>query len=118
MPGGGEVRKFKDLLRGKDLIDGNTTTTSTSSGVRGGGGSFLGVVVVGSVGVGGVGGQHVKTEPLMLLFRLGKKIKRWWFLPFIGSRRGRRFKYSKIELLKASASGCSTRLMFQTLCVV
>ena len=108
MPSGGEVRKFKDLLRGKDLIDGNTT--STSRGVRGGGGSFLGVVVVGSVG--GVGGQHVKTEPLMLLFRLGKKIKRWWFLPFIGSRRGRRFKYSKIELLKASASGCSTRLMF------
>ena len=107
MPSGGEVRKFKDLLRGKDLIDGNTT--STSSGVRGGGGSFLGVVVVGSVGVGG---QHVKTEPLMFLFRLGKKIKRWWFLPFIGSRRGRRFKYSKIELLKASASGCSTRLMF------
>ena len=75
MPSGGEVRKFKDLLRGKDLIDGNTTTTSTSSGVRGGGGSFLGVVVVGSVGVGGVGGQHVKTEPLMLLFRLGKRLK-------------------------------------------
>ena len=70
MPSGGEVRKFKDLLRGKDLIDGNTT--STSSGVRGGGGSFLGVVVVGSVGVGG---QHVKTEPLMLLFRLGKRLK-------------------------------------------
>ena len=66
------------------------------SGVRGGGGSFVGVVVVGSVGVGG---QHVKAEPLMLLFRLGKKIKRWWFLPFIGSRRGRRFKYSNIKLL-------------------
>ena len=112
MPSGGEVRKFKDLLRGKDLIDGNTT--SSSSGVRGGGGSFVVVVVVGSVGVGGVGvgGQHVKTEPLMLLFRLGKKIKRWWFLLFIGSRRGRRFKYSKNKLLKASAIGCSTRLMF------